>query len=40
MAKKATLELEYEPKNIEFFGDYFIISYKKMLQEGSNPDFD
>lgn len=31
MAKKATLELEYEPKNVEFFGDYFIISYKKML---------
>lgn len=29
MAKKATLELEYQPKNIEFYGDYFIVSYNK-----------
>lgn len=34
MAKKATLELEYQPKNMEFYGDYFLICYKKHLSLG------
>lgn len=29
MAKKATLELEYQAKNMEFYGDYFLVCYKK-----------
>ena len=29
MAKRATLQLEYRPKQIEFCGDFFLIIYKK-----------
>lgn len=28
MAKRATLELEYKPKQVEFYGDFFAIIYK------------
>lgn len=27
MAKRATLELEFKPKHVEYFGDYFVIIY-------------
>lgn len=33
MAKRATLELEFRPKQIEFFGDYFLIIYKRFKKE-------
>ena len=32
MAKRASLELEFTPKRIEFFGDYFLVIYKNMRQ--------
>eukprot|EP00347_Sterkiella_histriomuscorum_P017818 403347867 len=32
MAKRATLELEYMPKQIEFYGDFFAIIYKENTQ--------
>lgn len=28
MSKRVTLELEFQPKSIEFFSDYFLIIYK------------
>jgi hypothetical protein len=33
MAKRATLELEYKPKQVEFYGDYFVITYKHGRKE-------
>ena len=33
MAKRATLELEFKPKHLEYFGDYFVIIYD---QKGTN----
>jgi hypothetical protein len=35
MSKKVTLELEFKPNSIEFFGDYFALTYEKKEQE--NP---
>ena len=29
MGKRVTLELEYMPKHIEFYGSFFVIIYKK-----------
>ena len=29
MAKRASLEVEYFPKSIEYFGDYFLLLYKQ-----------
>ena len=31
MAKRATLELEYPSKQVEFFGDFFVITYKSSV---------
>ena len=28
ISKKATLQLEYKPKDIESYGDYFVITYE------------
>ncbi|CDW75572.1 UNKNOWN [Stylonychia lemnae] len=36
MAKRATLELEYQPKSVEFYGDFFIIIYKNHQVIGPN----
>lgn len=35
MAKRSALELEYQPKQLEFFGDYFAIIYKNIKPNDS-----
>ena len=38
MAKKASLDLEFAPKQIEFFGDYFIVLYHRFSEEQTNVE--
>lgn len=35
MAKRATLELEFKPKHVEYFGDYFVIIYDQKAMSTS-----
>lgn len=36
MGKKATLELDYPPNFVEFYGDYMLIIYKSTLESNYN----